>query len=417
MNFHKRASGVLMTEVRHDGRSWPPPPGAPELGALVELARWEWHPLTNSEPWVEVEGFIAGQRSIAGESGLVGFGVLLGHEAAAAALGAPSGWGSGAFEHVGEPAPSPVPVVPGAVVIAYRSEATNADFTSAQAPGIDPSGWVGSWSVREHEQAVEAVRDAIGMGEVYQVNLVSHLSAELGGGPDGADDAEEQARAAAWSLAAMNATHAGSIVGDGWSVHSASPELAVRIRGGVVETEPIKGTLAQSAGGAEALRASAKDRAEHLMIVDLERNDLARVALDGTVEVPDFYSVHAWSGLAHAHSTVRATLRPGVGLADVLRAVLPGGSVTGAPKSSALRLLHELEPVGRGPSMGAMGWITPEGDVELALTIRTIACDHAAGRVHLWAGGGVTWGSTPAGEVAEAGAKAAPILAALARRA
>jgi para-aminobenzoate synthetase component 1 len=154
-----------------------------------------------------------------------------------------------------------------------------------------------------------------------------------------------------------------------------------------------------------------KDRAEHVMIVDLERNDLGRVAVTGSVRVPRLYDVLPRAGVWHAESTVQATLRPGTGLGEVLAATFPGGSVTGAPKRAALAVLHALEPVGRGPSMGAFGWVAPDGTVDLGLSIRTFAL--AEGRLHLWVGGGVTWGSDPRAEVAEAEAKAAPLLAAL----
>jgi para-aminobenzoate synthetase component 1 len=199
--------------------------------------------------------------------------------------------------------------------------------------------------------------------------------------------------------------------GEGWAVACASPETLVEVRAGRVVTRPIKGTRPASAAGRAQLLASAKERAEHVMIVDLERNDLARIAATGTVRVDDLYAVRRWCDLWQAESTVSATLAPGAGLVDVLRAVCPGGSVTGAPKRAALDLIAALEPVGRGPSMGAFGWIGP-GFVDLGLTIRTVAVD--ADRVHVWAGGGITWDSDPAAEVAEAAAKAAPLRAALA---
>jgi para-aminobenzoate synthetase component 1 len=148
------------------------------------------------------------------------------------------------------------------------------------------------------------------------------------------------------------------------------------------------------------------------MIVDLERNDLGRVATVGTVTVPVLYDVLPRAGVWHAESTVEARLRPGTTLDQLLAATFPGGSVTGAPKRAAVELVHSLEPVGRGPSMGALGWITPSGKIDLGLTIRTFAV--AGGRIHLWTGGGVTWGSDPAAEHAEAEAKAAPLLKALA---
>ena len=146
------------------------------------------------------------------------------------------------------------------------------------------------------------------------------------------------------------------------------------------------------------------------MIVDLERNDLARVTVPGSVTVDGLYDVSPWSGLWHAATTVTGELAAGVTVQDVLRALVPGGSVTGAPKHAACGLLADLEPVGRGPAMGALGFVWP-GGLDLGLTIRTVAL--AEGRVHLWAGGGVTWDSDPSAEVAEAHAKAGPVQSAL----
>ena len=148
------------------------------------------------------------------------------------------------------------------------------------------------------------------------------------------------------------------------------------------------------------------------MIVDLERNDLARVARTGSVEVTELFAVRRWCDLWQAESEVTARLADDVDLAALLRAVCPGGSVTGAPKLAALQQIAALEPVGRGASMGALGWIDRD-KIDIGLTIRTVAVD--AERVHLWAGGGITWGSDPEAEVAEADAKAAPLRAALAR--
>ena len=133
--------------------------------------------------------------------------------------------------------------------------------------------------------------------------------------------------------------------------------------------------------------------------------------MPGSVRVERLYGLREWAGLWQAESVVAARLRPGVGLAALLRALLPGGSVTGAPKLAAVRLAADLEPVGRGPAMGALGLVTADR-VDLGLTIRTVAADGE--RLHLWAGGGVTWGSDPVAEVAEAQAKAGPIVRALA---
>jgi hypothetical protein len=205
-------------------------------------------------------------------------------------------------------------------------------------------------------------------------------------------------------VGAVGCAELGDLPAGATSPVPAVPELvAVAVEGTaspVVPQRPVVGEWQPSWSGAE-----------HVMIVDLERNDLARVAVTGSVEVESLYEVSEWAGLWHAGSTVAAELLPGVGVLDVLRVVLPGGSVTGAPKWAACRLLAELEPVGRGPAMGAFGVIRP-GGLDLGLTIRTVGVDED--RVHLWAGGGITWGSDPDDEVAEADAKAGPVMRALA---
>ena len=197
--------------------------------------------------------------------------------------------------------------------------------------------------------------------------------------------------------------------GNGWAVASASPELFLARRGRRVWTMPIKGT--RPAGSGAELRRSPKDAAEHLMIVDLERNDLSRVCEAGSVRWPDLMAAHRLAGVEHLVSTVEGTLRAGVGLAELLSATFPGGSVTGAPKIAAIDHIAALEPVGRGASMGALGWVRGNGDLELALTIRTFAV--ADGRIHLWVGGGVVWDSDPAAEIEESWTKARPLLDAI----
>jgi len=147
------------------------------------------------------------------------------------------------------------------------------------------------------------------------------------------------------------------------------------------------------------------------MIVDLERNDLARVCEPGSVHWPELQRQRELAGVTHLVSTVEGRLRSGVGVAEILAATFPGGSVTGAPKIAALDLIAALEPVGRGAAMGALGVIRPNGDFELALTIRTFAV--AAGRIHLWVGGGIVWDSDPEEEIEESWVKARPLLEAI----
>jgi para-aminobenzoate synthetase component 1 len=299
---------------------------------------------------------------------------------------------------------SPSPAVPDLVVVAYEREPDS----TWQPPADHVAGawrlgdWEPSWTQAEHAAAVVRVREAIARGDVYQVNLVGHASARYTGDPG---------PALRRITALPGARYPYRLAGDGWEIASASPEMLLRIEGDRLETRPIKGTRPATPAGRRELVDSAKERAEHIMIVDLERNDLAHIARTGSVVVPELFRVRRWCDLWQAESRVTATLAAGVDLAGVLRAVCPGGSVTGAPKLAALAEIGRLEPVGRGPSMGALGWIEPDR-IDLGLTIRTVAVDDE--RVHLWAGGGITWDSEPEAEVAEAAAKAAPLRAALA---
>jgi para-aminobenzoate synthetase component 1 len=256
--------------------------------------------------------------------------------------------------------------------------------------------WSRSWDDDGYAAAIEAVRAAIGRGDVYQVNLVQHLSAPFAGDPAGV----------AGSLLPLRPLVPGPLAGNGWAIVSASPELFLARRGRRVWTSPIKGTRP---AGEHVV--GAKDEAEHTMIVDLERNDLARVCEPGSIRWPELLVERELAGVTHLVSTVEGTLRPEIGLAELLEALFPGGSVTGAPMVAALDLIAALEPVGRGASMGALGRLRPNGDLELALTIRTFAI--AGGRIHLWVGGGVVQDSDPAAEIEESWVKARPLLAAL----
>ena len=253
--------------------------------------------------------------------------------------------------------------------------------------------WERTWTGAEYAQAVETVREAIGRGDVYQVNLVQHLHAPFDGEPN--------------ALAArLDAFTPRALAGDGWTIVSASPELFLGRRGRRVWTDPIKGTrpLGEHVEGE-------KDAAEHVMIVDLERNDLSRVCEPGSVRWPELMAERELAGVTHLVSRVEGTLREDVGLAELLAATFPGGSVTGAPKIAAVDLIAELEPVGRGAAMGALGVVRGNGDLELALTIRTFAV--ADGRIHLWVGGGIVWDSDAEAEIEESWTKARPLLAAI----
>ena len=268
-----------------------------------------------------------------------------------------------------------------------------------QVPGtrrVRVGPWERTWTDGEYAVAIEEVRSAIERGDVYQVNLVQHLSAPFAGDAEGV----------AARLARLRPLHPRPFVGDGWAVVSASPELFLARRGRRLWTSPIKGTrpLGEHVSGA-------KDAAEHVMIVDLERNDLSRVCEPGTVRWPRLMAQRELAGVTHLVSTVEGRLRRDVRLAELLAALFPGGSVTGCPKIAAIDHIAALEPVGRGAAMGALGTVYPSGDLELALTIRTFAV--ADGRVHLWVGGGIVWDSDPHDEIEESWVKARPLLAAI----
>ena len=296
-----------------------------------------------------------------------------------------------ALRRTGTPEPPEPLVLP---QVAYAIEPRDARPRVGRDFAIGP--WRATWSEPEYADAVEVVRAAIAEGDVYQVNLVQHLSADFEGDPAGL----------ARALAPLRPLEPRPLAGAGWTIVSASPELLLARRGSRIWTSPIKGT--RPAG---VHVESDKDAAEHVMIVDLERNDLSRVAVPGSVRWPELLVERQLAGVTHLVATVEAELREGATLTELLEAVLPGGSVTGCPKIAALDLIAALEPVGRGASMGALGRIHPNGDLDLALTIRTFAV--ADGRIHLWVGGGIVWDSDPASEVEESWVKARPLLTAL----
>lgn len=291
--------------------------------------------------------------------------------------------------------PSPVPSIPDVIAVMYSH--TSGVPAADHAGGWELGEWHESWTPSEHAACVAAVRASIARGDVYQVNVVGHASAAYRGDPG---------PALAAVAALPGARYGGVLAVDGWAIASASPETLVSVRAGRVVTRPIKGTRPATPAGRVELLSSAKERAEHVMIVDLSRNDLARLPGCGPVVVDELFAVRRWCGLWQAESTVSAPITGPLDLASVLRALCPGGSVTGAPKVAALAEIARLEPVGRGVSMGALGWVGP-GGVDLGLTIRTVAADGS--RLHVWAGGGITIGSDPPAEVAEAAAKSAPI--------
>ncbi|MER5782668.1 chorismate-binding protein [Streptomyces mobaraensis] len=272
--------------------------------------------------------------------------------------------------------------------------------------GPAPEAWTSSLDRDAYTAGVRRIREHIAAGEVYQANLCRVLSAPLPD-PDGAD-----VDALAAHLAAGNpAPYAGTVrlPAHGTEVVTASPELYLRRTGRVLESGPIKGT------GRTAADLLDKDHAENVMIVDLVRNDLGRVCATGSVTVPALCAVEQHPGLVHLVSTVRGELAAGAGWTDLLAATFPPGSVTGAPKASALEIIERLEQGPRGPYCGGIGWVDADrGTGELAVGIRTFWIDRAAPggpALRFGTGAGITWGSDPEGEWAETELKAARLLA------
>ncbi|WSQ07833.1 chorismate-binding protein [Streptomyces sp. NBC_01231] len=261
--------------------------------------------------------------------------------------------------------------------------------------------WATSLGRVAYTAGVARIREHIAAGEVYQANLCRVLSAPV------APDADVDALAAL--LARGNpAPYAGTIrlPRHGVEIATASPELFLRRDGRAVLSGPIKGT-----GRTEADLLD-KDYAENVMIVDLVRNDLGRVCATGSVSVPDLCVVEKHPGLVHLVSTVRGELRADVGWPGLLAASFPPGSVTGAPKSSALRIIETLETTTRGPYCGGIGWVDADrGTGELAVGIRTFWIDRSDGVLRFGTGAGITWGSDPEAEWRETELKASRLLA------
>jgi para-aminobenzoate synthetase component 1 len=289
-----------------------------------------------------------------------------------------------------------------AVVAGFDGELTAARFREVREAPLPSGDWcpdqVGDWTSSldrdAYEAAVRHVREQIAAGEVYQANVCRVLSAPC---PEMADVV-----GLARVLAAGNPAPYGGVVRlPSHDVHvaTASPELFLQRDGDAVVSGPIKGT------GRTPADLGAKDRAENVMITDLVRNDLGAIAVTGSVEVLDLCAVEQHPGLVHLVSRVGARLRPEVGWSQLLAATFPPGSVSGAPKSSALRIIRDVEPISRGPYCGAVGWVDADRrSAVLAVGIRTFWL--AGGALHFGTGAGITWGSDPTREWEETELKA-----------
>ena len=261
---------------------------------------------------------------------------------------------------------------------------------SAPSPPTLEATTQGEWVENEREadgkylRDVACVQDFIARGDIYQANLTRRFECDLNCSP----------RALYERLRAQHAVNFGAFLAwDDWQIVSNSPERFVRLNGRRLLAQPIKGTGARGATPdddarlREQLRTSPKDRAENVMIVDLLRNDLGRVCEWGSVQVPRLWEVETFGTLHHLVSEVSGVLRAELDGLDVLRALFPCGSITGAPKIRAMQVLDALEPVERGVAMGALGYLKFDGDMDWNVAIRTLTC--RAGRANFHCGGGI----------------------------
>jgi para-aminobenzoate synthetase/4-amino-4-deoxychorismate lyase len=274
-------------------------------------------------------------------------------------------------------------------------------------PVADGAAWEPSVDRGAYDAAIAAIHERIAAGDTYQVNHTLRLRARIDGDPRGLYRdlcfAQEGAYGAYLDTGRVR-------------ILSASPELFFRIDGDVLEARPMKGTASRGRYLAEdeeiraRLQGSVKDRAENAMIVDLLRNDLGRVAREGSVRWSDVFRAERFATVWQLTSSVHARLRPDVGLVDVFRALFPSGSVTGAPKVATMGIIAGLEDAPRGVYCGTVGYLAPAGApgarARFNVAIRTVAQDAASGHAEYGVGGGITWDSRAAGEYDEVVAKA-----------
>ena len=279
--------------------------------------------------------------------------------------------------------------------------------SSEVAPSGDRPFLVSDWepqiTKRAYSQAIKAIKGLIEEGDAYQVNFTFPLRGYVAGDSFSCFRQIAQRQGAAYSAYLDIGSH---------RILSFSPELFLERRGKSLITRPMKGTLArgrwleEDRQRVEQLKASEKDRAENVMIVDLMRSDLGKVAEIGTVDVPELFQVERLARALQMTSTIKAVQRPGTGLVDLMRALFPCGSVTGAPKARTTAIIKDLETKPRGLYTGAIGLIAPGGDAVFNVAIRTLVVDSESGCAGFGVGGAITWDSTIDGEYEECRLKA-----------
>lgn len=265
------------------------------------------------------------------------------------------------------------------------------------------SQWKMASSTKQYKEGIRRIKTAIEEGHTYQVNYTERLHADFTGSD----------RSFYRQLARNQQADYGAYLDLGkHRILSASPELFFRIKGGAIEAKPMKGTakrgrtLAEDKAKADELLNSKKEQAENLMIVDLLRNDMSRLAKKGSVRVTNLYRVETYPTVHQLTSTVKAELQDSLSVFDWFKALFPCGSITGAPKVSTMEYIASLEQTSRDVYCGAIGFITPEKEAVFNVPIRTVVIDAEKQTARYGVGGGITWDSTSEGEYQELVAKA-----------
>lgn len=267
------------------------------------------------------------------------------------------------------------------------------------------SAWQSNMTQSQYLQKFEAIQSYLNAGDCYQVNLAQRFTTTFTGSEWKAYQALRKSNQAPFSayLKLQNT-----------SILSISPERFLLVEDGFVETKPIKGTRPRSLDKQQddlqiqELLASAKDRAENLMIVDLLRNDLSKSCLNYSIDVPELFKIETFEAVHHLVSTVIGKLKPELSSLDLLRGAFPGGSITGAPKIRAMQIIDELEPHRRNIYCGSIGYISFDGNMDTSVCIRTLLCEN--NRIFCWAGGGIVIDSIGLDEYQESLDKVSKIL-------
>ncbi|SCZ77681.1 aminodeoxychorismate synthase component I [Acidaminobacter hydrogenoformans] len=297
-----------------------------------------------------------------------------------------------------------------------RMEAFEARIREAEKSGLDlepvwkttSPTFESNFNKEDYLESIRKIKRYIRSGDLYQVNMTQRFTAEM----------TDEPLMLYKKLRTINpAPFSAYMPFEEATIISSSPERFIQIRNGEIETRPIKGTRPrgktpeEDAMESALLLASEKDRSELLMIVDLERNDLGKVAEVGTVKVPELFVIEEYPTVYHLVSTVTATLKAGLTPIDLLKASFPGGSITGAPKIRAMEIIDELEPTQRNLYTGSIGYIGFNGDTDLNIVIRTIVAKE--GKAYFQVGGGIVWDSDEYAEYEETLHKARALMKAL----